>query len=96
MGSPLGVRTSISNGVIAFVVGESQEFGEEAESIFAAVEDLFLGLRVVDVEIVGGLEQADVFFDEEQIAVENIVHATVPSAEGLRWREKSCPDGWQI
>jgi hypothetical protein len=40
----------------------------------------------MDVEVVGRLEHSDVFFDEEKVAVECIVHGSVVRATGTHWR----------
>ena len=58
----------------SLVVGEPQQLREDAEAVLAAMQDLLVGLGVVDVEVVGGLEDAEVLFDEKQIAVQDGVH----------------------
>src|SRR3954463_11142304 len=70
-----------------FVVGEAEHLRKEAKAVLAALKDLFVGFGVVDVVVVGRFEESQVFFDEEQIAVENGVHTELVSAMGSTWFE---------
>ena len=60
------------------VVGESEELGQEAEVVLTTMQDGFLRFRIENVVIVGGLEHADVFFDEEQVALQQRMHVVGP------------------
>ena len=58
----------------AFVISESQQFRDETQVLFATVYNFLAGLRVKYVEIAGGLEHANVLFDQKQITLQHLVH----------------------
>ncbi len=55
-------------------IGKAQDFCEQTEFLFTALEDQISGFRIEDVEIVRRLEKADVFLNEVEIVVKNRVH----------------------
>ena len=58
--------------MVPFVSGEPKQFREHTKTRFTAVENDFPGLGIVDVVVVGGLEQPDMLFDQENVAFEYV------------------------
>ncbi len=70
----------------ALVVGEAQQLGEHAQVRLAAFQQLAVAVRIEYVVVVGGLEHADLFLDEEQVVLENRMHRA-----SLRWESRRAP-----
>ena len=61
-------------GRVLLVVGEAKHSGEDAELLFAALEDDLPGCGIDDVEVVGGLVETEVFLREEGVEGERTGH----------------------
>ena len=51
---------------------------EKAKVLFSTIDNHLTGFRIVDVKIACGFEHANMFFHQEEIAVENFMHRGDP------------------
>jgi tellurite resistance-related uncharacterized protein len=63
----------------AMVVSKSQNFRQHPQLFLPAIHNQFTCLRIENVEVIGSFEHPNVFFDKEQIAIENRMHVVNPT-----------------